>query len=130
MYYELYEDPFNIWFCVFIEHAGHNIECTAIERIPFENGKGADGTIQELVDMLIERDTAWRQWTHREHVPGIMFNRGIVLQARKIAASSDLKSGWTYYKGRMSMKAARMLGLYDDESDCEDCRVSGLISED
>lgn len=109
MYYgELYEDKFNLWFCVFESKANHSVVCRAIERIPLDVGKSEDGTYSEFVAQLKENPAAWENWLHREAVPQLMFMRDICYNAKQIGISGDNFLDWKI-NSSISKRAAALL---------------------
>lgn len=126
-YYELYEDAFNLYMCIFESMKGGNAVCVCVERIPLDVGSNQDGTFYSMIEELKADANAWEEWKHREQVPQLMFMRDLCYSARQIGYSQDISTGWTIYKDKASHQAMTIINAPDDN--CADCSFGGPIEE-
>ena len=116
--YEIYEDEFAIYLCVFIAN-----KCVCIQQIRLDTGYNENGTIGSLCLELAENPESWREWKQAELNPSIMYEREIAKNYRLIGEASYIQS-FTYYD--MSEKAQALIFI----EDCAGCRIRGSGDND
>ena len=129
---EVYEDELNVYLCVFDKRGG----CVGIARVSKESPKARE-RFAELLEQLNEDPEGYvvRVYWRDFELPGLVYERKILRSCLLCCWLSE--DGSVNHNNNMSPIARNIIGgaysdFYagEDEPECEDCRVSGLISED
>ena len=127
--YELYEDEHKL--VLFVCVVSDKGKCLSVLTINAEDTVVAIGT----AELLATDPNSWCDW-HGSEIPELFYERGILDNATLLAHYDGYWHEDNQPRIRRNKAASAFLKAYYDAisevgiPDCDDCRISGLISED
>ena len=127
---ELWEGTRVLYLCII-----NDKKCDALRIFDAFEGKPQDGGNEDILYVaadLAEYPEEWRNWRVGAEVPSLVYERGEIKYGARLVARYDnewYETDNMCYAARLFVRTYRAITEGDAQTDCDECRLSGLLEE-